>query len=295
MLAELVDVPVRTVRRWQRAEFIRPIAEVMHLPQFDFCGLATARQLAEWMRQGASVPSIQLQLEALRARVGMDAAIDKLPITADGKMLVLRHGEHLFEASGQLRFGFDTSDFENDDAPITLRFQPVSEPTPNDPVDTSGDLSAHAMIEEAIAAEDSGRFETAVRWYRCALNAHGPNGDICFQIAELLYRMGDVSGARERYFMALEIDPDLVEARANLGCVLMECQQMDLAIAAFEGALEQFPDYTDVHFHLARALDDHGESGRAAVHWRRFLDLAPASPWADEAIERLQQHVPLEF
>ena len=36
MLAELLGVSVRTVRRWQRAGFIRPVSEVMQLPQFDF-------------------------------------------------------------------------------------------------------------------------------------------------------------------------------------------------------------------------------------------------------------------
>ena len=35
--------------------------------------------------------------------------------------------------------------------------------------------------------------------------------------------------------MAIELDEDYVEARANLGCVLAEWGQRELAIAAFEG------------------------------------------------------------
>lgn len=295
MLAELVAVSVRTVRRWQRAGFIQPVTETMQLPQFDFSGLSTARQLAEWMKQGATVPSIQEQLDALRARIGHVAAIEDLPITADGKCLVLRCGDQFYEASGQLRFGFEPPTDQDADRPATLRLQRARI---HDQVDTPRDpehMAVEAMIDQAIAAEDDEDIEGAIRWYRCALSAHGPNADISFQIAELLYRVGDTNGARERYFMALEIDPELVEARANLGCVLVEGNQLDLAIAAFEGALAQFPDYSDAHFHLARALDDYGESGRAAVHWQRFLELAPASPWADEARERLSEHVPLEF
>jgi tetratricopeptide (TPR) repeat protein len=295
MLAELVHVPVRTVRRWQRAGFIRPVTEIMQLPQFDFAGLSTARQLAAWMRQGATVPSIQTQLESLRARAGQQVAIDDLPIMADGKRLILREGDHYVEASGQLRLGFEASDEQDDDAPVTIRFQLTGGRPSPESFTTTTELDLESMIDEAIAAEDEGDFEAAIRWYRCALSAHGPSADICFQLAELLYRTHDISGARERYFMALEIDADLVEARANLGCVLVECGQVDLAIAAFEGALEQFPDYADVHFHLARALDEYGESGRAAEHWQRFLELAPASPWADEAHARLSEHIPLEF
>lgn len=295
MLAELVGVSVRTVRRWQRAGFLKPVAEVQQLPQFDFSGLSTARQLADWMKQGATVPSIQLQLESLRARIGEDVAIEDLPITADGRRLVLRQGDQFFEASGQLRFGFESSDEVAAEQPITLQFQPKNLQVRRDPTEDVEHLSLEEIVDEAIAAEDDGDFEAAIRWYRCAISAHGLAADLCFQLAELLYRVGDVNGARERYFMALEIDPDLLEARANLGCVLVECHQLDLAIAAFEGALEQFPEYSDVHFHLARALDDYGESGRAAVHWQRFLDLAPSSPWAEEAKLRLSEHVPLEF
>ena len=87
--------------------------------------------------------------------------------------------------------------------------------------------------------------------------------------------------------MAVELDEDYVEARANLGCVLAETGQSDLAVAAFEGALRYHADYADVHYHLARVLDDANQRAKAEEHWRAFLDLAPDSPWADEARDRL--------
>ncbi len=152
--------------------------------------------------------------------------------------------------------------------------------------------SLEQMVNQAIAAEDADDLDSAIDCYRCAFAAHGPNPDICFQLAELLYRQGDLSGARERYFMALELDSALVEAQANLGCVLAESGQLELAIAAFEGALQQFEEYADVHFHLARTLDDAGQPLRALEHWQRFVELAPASPWAEEAVARMNQSSP---
>jgi tetratricopeptide (TPR) repeat protein len=295
MLAELLGLSVRTIRRWQRLDLIRPVTEVMQLPQFDFAGLAIARQLASWTRQGANPSSIQSQLEAIRERLGDNIPFEDLPILADGKCLIVRDGNQWIEARGQFRFGFEDSESADHQRPMTISIafrEPHALPTTRQ---VAEEMRLEAMVEQAIAAEDDDDIEAAIRWYRCALSAHGPHADICFQLAELLYRLGDVTAARERYFTALEIDSEMVEARANLGCVLVECGQMDLAIAAFEGALDQYPDYADVHFHLARALDDFGESGRAAVHWRRFLDLAPASPWAEEAASRLKEHVPLEF
>jgi tetratricopeptide (TPR) repeat protein len=60
-----------------------------------------------------------------------------------------------------------------------------------------------------------------------------------------------------------------------------------LALAAFEGALQCHEPYPDVHYQLARLLDERGDAADADTHWRRFLELAPDSPWADEARQRL--------
>ena len=42
-----------------------------------------------------------------------------------------------------------------------------------------------------------------------------------------------------------------------------------------------------MHYHLARTLDGLGRGDEALAHWRRFLELAPESPWADEVHDRL--------
>ena len=106
-------------------------------------------------------------------------------------------------------------------------------------------------------------------------------------MAELLYRLGDLAAARERYYMAIELDEDYVEARANLGCVLAELGQRELAVAAFEGALRYHAGYADAHYHFARTLDDLGRRDKAEEHWRLFLAMTPDSPWAEQARMRL--------
>lgn len=291
MLAELVKVPVRAIRRWQRAGLIQPRETVLQLHYFDYEGLTTAKQLASWLHQGATVESIQRQIEELRQRLGEEISVSQLPVTADGKRLVLRAGDQFLESNGQLRFGFSNEEKQSaEEFPATIRFR---SPAQKPPATTSDDSSLENMLAQALAAEDNDDLDAAIEWYRSALAAFGPNPDICFQLAELLYRQGDIPGARERYFMTLELEPSLVEARANLGCVLAESGQLELAVAAFQGALAQFADYADAHFHMARALDELGETSRALEHWQRFLELSPASPWAEEAQSRLGQHSPL--
>ena len=293
MLAELLDVPVRTVRRWCRAGLIQPVKEVLNLPYFDYTELAAARQLAKWGKEGATVQSIQRQLAALAELApAVGRPIQQLAITAEGKQLLMRHGSTLVESTGQFRFSFEESHEFGSDSP-TLSIEKLAPRSASKATSLgSSPATLEQMVEQAMSAEDEEDLDAAIDWYRTALAAFGPNADVNFQLAELLYRQGDPTAARERYYMALELNSGLVEARANLGCVLAELGQSELAVAAFQGTLQQFTDYADVHFHLARALDDLNETSKANEHWQRFLELAPASPWAEEAQQRLAQLSP---
>ena len=82
--------------------------------------------------------------------------------------------------------------------------------------------SPEEIVQLAGQLEDEGQFEAAAEMYRAAMAAGGPTAEICFLLAELLYQIHDLTAARERYYMAIELDEDYVEARANLGCVLAE-------------------------------------------------------------------------
>jgi len=271
MLADLLKVPVAVIRRWHRRGLIVPVREVRRLPYFDFQEVSTARRLAELLAGGVSPRAIEKKLESL-ARLLPEVArpLAQLSVIIRGKEILLRQGDGLIEPGGQLRF-----DFENVESEPVAEMAAAVSPAPE------------RLDQLAAELEEDGQLAAAAEMYRAMLAAVGPNPVLCFQVAELLYRLGDLGGARERYYMAVELDEDYVEARANLGCVLAETGQHDLAVAAFEGALRYHPDYADVHYHLARTLDDMGRRNQAEVHWRSFLALAPDAPWADEARRRI--------
>ena len=293
MLAELIGVPVRTVRRWHRRGLIVPAREVRKLPYFDFLEVATARSLARMLDAGVAPSEIENKLSQLAQFVpSVERPLAQLSVIVEGKELLLRRGGGLVEPGGQLRIDFDLYEElaqqrndETENAPATL-------PLPIFGRDADGEggfdgKTPAEMLEIAEAYEIDCQFESAAETYRAMLMAFGPKAEINFQLAELLYRMGDTVAARERYYMAIELDEEFVEARANLGCVLVELNQLDLAVSAFEGALRYHPDYPDVHFHLARVCERLQESDEAQAHWRRFVELAPDSPWADEAMSQL--------
>jgi len=289
MLSDLLKVSVATIRRWHRLGLIVPAREVHRLPYFDFQEIATARHLAQLLANGTSPKAIKNKLAELSRFVpDVDRPLAQLSVIVEGKQILLRQHEGLVEPGGQLRIDFDALDEAesnyiadadpHESATVSLadHLSEQSEPT-----------TPEEMVNLAVDYENAGQLEAAVEMYRAALTAGGARAELCFRVAELLYLLGDVSAARERYFMAVELDEDFVEARANLGCVLAETGELDLAVAAFQGTLAHHRDYPDVHYHLARTLEELSRSEEADLHWRKFLDLAPDSPWAEEARERL--------
>ena len=97
-----------------------------------------------------------------------------------------------------------------------LRF-PIDEVTEPDP--DLANWSLEDLVNLACSYEDDGKLNESIEVYRAALFAHGPKAEINFQLAELLYRDGQLEAARERYYSTIELDEEFVEARANLGCV----------------------------------------------------------------------------
>jgi tetratricopeptide (TPR) repeat protein len=209
----------------------------------------------------------------------VERPLANLPIVIEGRHVLIREGDELVEPGGQRRIDFDAADTSPDESgPALCSVNLVAPPA-----------SPEEMLAAAAELEDAGDLPGAANMYRAVLAATGPQAEVNFLLADVLYAQGDLSAARERYYAAIEIEEDFVEPRANLGCVLAELGDLELAVATFQGTLSYFDDFADVHLHLARALDALGRAAEAEPHWRAFLRLSPESPWADEAAERLKE------
>jgi tetratricopeptide (TPR) repeat protein len=276
MLAELLGVPIAVVRRWHRRGLIQPVREVRRLPYFDFQEVTSARQLAEMLAAGISPAAMERKLAELARYVpGAKRPLAQLSIIVRGSRLLLRQGDGLIGPGGQLFFDFDPPHPPSDNSADDVK----STTAPRQTISfaealrsTESILSPEELLKLAADLEDDGNLAAAVEAYRAHAAAVGPTAPVNFAMAELLYRLGDIAAARERYY---------------LGCVLAELGDRELAAAAFEGALSLHPEYADAHFHLARTLDELHRADEASRHWREFLRLAPESPWAAVARERL--------
>ena len=279
MMADVLRVPRAAVRHWLRGGLLEPARRSGSIEWFEFPQLVVGRQLVRLLEAGLSLRDIDTKLAGLSPGGAVEAARMAERIVTDGRRLSILHNDRLMGAGGQLQLGFYTHGLTPADAKTE---QPgVATVSITDLLDLAADLEAAGALSEAAEA------------LRAVLQAQGPTAQIVFMLAELLYRAGDLTAARERYYAAVEIDADHLEARSSLGCVLAELGEHELALAALDGVLRQQPDYADAHWHMAGVLHDVGQKLDSQRHLRTFLALAPESPWATMARERLGAAEPI--
>ena len=298
MMADVLGVPPAAIRHWSRGGLLVPAHVAGSVEWFDFPQLVVGRHLARLLAGGLSLREIDAKLGGLAPGGARAAAEAAARVRLDGRRLNLDEGGRLLAPGRQLQLGFYTSSFADAanevDEPAIVGIRPPPPTEAQAAATTPHDLPAPGtdaaeILDLADDLEAAGEFVEAAEALRAVLQAQGPSARVVFMLAELLYRAGDLTAARERYYAVIEIDPDHLQARASLGCVLAELGEHDLAVAALEGVLRQEPDYADAHWHIAGVLREMGLTGDADYHLRRFLALAPESPWATLARTRLDE------
>ena len=284
MFAELLEVSPAMVRQWHRRGWLRELEVVQKLAYFALTELLPAKRLAQLAKNGLPNAEIAKKLDALQALFpDIDRPIAALDLRIVGRDIFLTKENKLVDTIGQELFDFAETPsqiIEYSFSQLDLAFDspPAVLLSGLSPLGQSPDKDELCRL--AWHLEEQGQLDQAVEFFRAALAAGGPDASICFQLAELLYRLDDKTAARERYYMAIEIDENFVEARAGLGCILAETGDLELAVSAFQGALLHHPDYADVHYHLGMTLQKLSKPIEAEHHLQRFHELMPNSPWA---------------
>jgi Tfp pilus assembly protein PilF len=140
-----------------------------------------------------------------------------------------------------------------------------------------------------VAEYHAGRYRDALRDFNRALELD-PRNPRSWQLRGALNtRVGQNERALVDLGRALELDPGNAEALGPRCVVLMRLQRLDEALADCTQALESSPDEIDnsISIGMVRAL--RGETERAERHYRRALQIDPAS-----AVARYQYGVLLK-
>lgn len=103
------------------------------------------------------------------------------------------------------------------------------------------------------------------------------DADALFARGVGLHQAGDIVGAIEAYQAALELAPDRIDARSNLGAAYARLGRYDDAAQHYRAVLTRAPEQMQVRFNLALALYKSGRVPEAAEELGRVVAAEPGN------------------
>lgn len=152
---------------------------------------------------------------------------------------------------------------------------------------TSFDPSA--LIDQAQHLEEEGRFDLAAEFYRevVKVEPHRPRG--WTNLGEVRRKLSQWDLALDAYNHALERDGDYVPALAGKAEALRMVGRLRESLAPFKAVLNQSPDHLFAVQGLAAALSELGQPREALPHWEKALELRPDSGFASDGLARCHE------
>ena len=270
-LSRILNVSRDTIRLWVRVGLIEPVETVHRLKFFDFKQVSSAKVLCDLLQDGLPLSKIRESLERVRDWMpGMDSPLMQLSMLEDnGRILVRLTDGRLAEPSGQLQL-----DFDEEAERCSLAIEDVGR-------------TADEWFQDALDRENQGDYPGAIQAYRSAIESETDDPILHFNLGNVLYAAQDLVDAEQQFRKAVELDANYVEAWNNLGTVLADLDRYEESVEVFERAIEVFPLYADAHFNLGDVYSSLGQANRAHIHWKRYLQLDPKSPWAADVRNRI--------
>jgi tetratricopeptide (TPR) repeat protein len=300
MLADLLGVSVRVIRRWHRRGLIVPARTLHKLPYFDFQEVATARRLAELVAAGASPRAIEDRLRELAEVLPeVSRPLAQLSVLIEGQQVLLRQGEGLIEPGGQLRFDFSATDNPADEtegtSPETLRMpDPFSDPpqggmslresgpasqrdpkstSQRDPKSTSQRDPKSTSLREGVSYPFRDGSTPAARDA-----AWDPDSDELLQAVYEAEDAGDLATAIDCCRAILARDGSRADICFQLGELLYRDGQIEAARERYYCAIEIDDAFVEARTSLACVLAETGRPDLAIAALRGVLTLVPDYP-----------------
>ena len=102
-----------------------------------------------------------------------------------------------------------------------------------------------------------------------------------------MYRKGQYDRAAGEFQRALELKPDMLEARMNLATVLARQGKLEEATEQVRRALQSRPDFAPAHLNIAMLLSEQGQIQSALEHLDKVLQIDPKSSEARKLRDKL--------
>ena len=249
--------------------------------EFGFADLIALKTLQKLRENRVPADRIKDSIVALREKLaGIERPLWELRIFSDGRRVAVELPNGRMEAlTGQMLFNFEASSLN--------RVEMLPKPTQLEKAQRLRD--AEQWFRRGLELEEGGApMAEAIAAYRTALELNPEAAGAWVNLGTLSYRQGGLEEAETCYRQALRISPNYALAHFNLGNICEELDRLKEAVDHYQIAINLQSTYADAHYNLALVFERQGEPMLAAKHWRTYLKLDPASPWAGIARQQLR-------
>jgi predicted CXXCH cytochrome family protein len=157
----------------------------------------------------------------------------------------------------------------------------------------AGDARDLALAWESIAEEGhSAAAIEAERYLNQAIAEHPDDPVLLDSLAFIAQRRNDTAKARQLYEHALQIDPSLIDAAANLGVIEARTGNYGRAAALWAPAFARAPGRSAIGMNLAHIACDTGQFDKARAYVARVLQFNPDAPAAKNFAKALATDPP---
>ena len=271
-LLRILRLAPRQLANWEKAGLIATAES------YSFFDLLQVKKVRDLCAQRVRPAVIRESLQAMQRQVaGMENPLVEASTYYTGHRIVFRHeGKALEPIAGQF-----VMDFAPEEKVVETRIHPI------EPVREEG---AAELFARGVALEENPTTQLeAVAMYEKVLQLDPNHAAAHINLGTLYYNRQEYTRAEKHYRRAIDVDPRYALAYFDLGNVLDETGRVPDAIGAYKTALLLAPTYADAHYNLALAYEKIREPRRALPHWRAYVRLDNAGPWAIHARNQIRK------
>ncbi len=271
-LLRILRLSPRQLLNWEKAGLIATAES------YSFFDLLQVKKVRDLCAQRVRPAVIRESLQAMQRQVaGMENPLVEASTYSTGHRIVFRHeGKALEPIAGQF-----VMDFAPEEKVVATRIHPI---------EPAHEESAAELFARGVALEENPTTQLeAVAVYEHVLQLDPNHAAAHINLGTLYYNRQEYTRAEKHYRRAIDVDPRYALAYFDLGNVLDETGRVPDAIGAYKTALLLAPTYADAHYNLALAYEKIREPRRALPHWRAYVRLDNAGPWAIHARNQIRK------
>jgi tetratricopeptide (TPR) repeat protein len=274
-LLRILRVTARQLASWEKAGLVAAAES------YSFFELLQIKKVRDLCARKVRPAVIRQSLEAMLKQVaGMQNPLLEAGAFTTGHRIAFRHqGKVVEPIAGQFMFDFSPGQR------VVSSSTPISSRRDTAPATDAAELFARGISLE----EDPSQQGQAIEMYQQVLDLDPDHAAAHINLGTLHYNRQEYALAERHYRSAIAVDPRYALAHFDLGNVLDETGRVADAIQTYTTALQLAPTYADAHYNLALAYEKTKEPRKALKHWRAYVKLDTAGPWAMHARNQIQR------